>query len=204
LTTQLGKLSVELKLNEECTVTTIEENRPDAVIVATGAMPIIPDIPGIEGTNVVTAMEVLAGDKGVGPNVVIIGGGSIGCETAEFLYQKGKRVILLEMLDRIGADIGEMNRWVVIDRLNESEIRVETNATVEDITEKGVRVARPNGLKEFFGADSVVIAVGMKSVDKLAGGLKGKVASIYRAGDCVKTHKVKQVIEEGFLAGLKV
>ena len=114
MTTQLGKLGVEVKLDEECTVNTIEQSRPDAVIVATRAMPIIPDIPGIERANCRDGNGSPNRDKGVGPNVVIVGGGSIGCETAEFLYQKGKRVILLEVLDRIGADIGEMNRSVVI------------------------------------------------------------------------------------------
>lgn len=204
LVTQLRKFNVEVRLNEECTVRTVKESEPDAVIVATGATPILPNIPGVDKGNVVTAMEALMGSKQVGPNVVIVGGGSIGCETAEFLFKMGKRVTILEMLDRIGADIGEWNRWVIVDRLNAGGIRVETGSKVELINERGVKIIRPNGLQEFFEADSVVIAVGMRSKDKISEELNGKVISLYKVGDCLEPRKVKQAIEGGFLAGLQV
>jgi 2,4-dienoyl-CoA reductase-like NADH-dependent reductase (Old Yellow Enzyme family)/thioredoxin reductase len=201
---QLRKLNVEVRLNEECTVRTVEEGMPDAIIVATGATPMIPNILGVDKEYVMTAIEALTRSKQVGQNVVIVGGGSIGCETAEFLFKMGKKVTILEMLDRIGADIGEWNRWVMIDRLNAAGIRVETSSKVELITEKGVRITHPNGMEEFFEADLVVIAVGMKSVNKMADELNGKVASLYKVGDCVEPHKVRQAIEGGFLAGLHV
>jgi 2,4-dienoyl-CoA reductase (NADPH2) len=204
LVTQLRKFNVEVRLSEECTVRTVKESEPDAVIVATGATPILPDIPGVDKGNVVTAMEALMGSKQVGQNVVIVGGGSIGCETAEFLFKMGKKVTILEMLDRIGADIGEWNRWVIVDRLNAAGIRVETGSKVELITEGGVKITRPNGLQEFFEADSVVIAVGMESKDKISDELSGKVISLYKVGDCLEPRKVKQAIEGGFLAGLQV
>lgn len=204
LVTQLKKLNVEVRLNEECTIRTVEECEPDAVIVATGATPIIPNIAGVDRGNVITAIEALIGSKQVGQNVVIVGGGSIGCETAEFLFKMGKRVTILEMLDRIGADIGEWNRWVIVDRLNAAGIRVETGSKIELITEKGVKITRPRGLQEFFEADSVVIAVGMKSIDKIAKELNGRVASLYKVGDCVEPRKVREAIEGGFLVGSQV
>jgi NADH dehydrogenase FAD-containing subunit len=108
------------------------------------------------------------------------------------------------MLDRIGADIGEWNRWVMVDRLNAAGIRVETGSKVELIDERGVKITRPNGLQEFFEADSVVIAVGMRSKDKISEELNGKVICLYKIGDCVEPRKVKQAIEGGFLAGLQV
>jgi pyruvate/2-oxoglutarate dehydrogenase complex dihydrolipoamide dehydrogenase (E3) component len=151
-----------------------------------------------------TAIEALTRSKQVGQNVVIVGGGSIGCETAEFLFKMGKRVTILEMLDRIGADIGEWNRWVIVDRLIAGGIRVETGSKVELIDERGVKITRPNGLQEFFEADSVVIAVGMRSKDKISEELNGKVISLYKVGDCLEPRKVKQAIEGGFLAGLQV
>jgi hypothetical protein len=72
------------------------------------------------------------------------------------------------------------------------------------ITDKGVKITRPSGLHEFFEADSVVIAAGMKSIDKIAKELKGKVASLFEVGDCVEPHKVREAVEGGFLAGLQV
>lgn len=204
LVTQLGKLNVEVRLDEECTARAVVEGEPDAVIVATGAAPILPNIPGVDKEHVMTAIEALTRSKQVGQSVVIVGGGSIGCETAEFLFKMGKKVTILEMLDRIGEDIGEWNRWLIVDRLNAAGIRVETSAKVELITEKGVKITRPNGLQEFFEADSVVIAVGMMSADKIAKEVNGKVTSLFKVGDCVEPRKVREAIEGGFLAGLQV
>ena len=126
LTTQLEKLNVQVKMNATPTAKEIEEGKPDVVIVATGAIPHIPPMPGITGPNVATAIDVLSGKKPTGQKVIIVGGGSTGCETAEFLTQKGKQVTILEMLARIGADYGPMNRFVVIDRLVAAGIRLET------------------------------------------------------------------------------
>jgi 2,4-dienoyl-CoA reductase (NADPH2) len=203
LSTQLKKLDVEVRLNDECTVRTAERHKPDAVIVATGAEPIIPEISGIKRKNVVTALEVLDEKKKVGQEVIVVGGGSTGCEAAEFLHKKGKKVTILEMLDRIGGDIGNWNRWVVIDRLS-ANVRMETKAKVEKITQKGVKITWAGKYPQFFEADSVVIAVGMKSTDKIAKDLQGKVASLYKIGDCAKPGKVKEAISSGFQAGLRV
>lgn len=191
-------------MNERCTGQEIEEGRPDVLIVATGATPLIPDLPGINGNNVVTALDVLADRKQIGQNVVIVGGGSTGCETAEFLAQKGKEVTILEMLPRIGADYGPMNRWVVIDRLIAAGIRLETGVKVEGINERGVKVIRSGLYPEFFEADSVVLAMGMVSDDEAARNLVGKVASVFKIGDAAKPASVTEAIESGFKIALQI
>lgn len=191
-------------MNERCTGQEIEEGRPDVLIVATGATPLIPDLPGINGNNVVTALDVLADRKRIGQNVVIVGGGSTGCETAEFLAQKGKEVTILEMLPRIGADYGPMNRWVVIDRLIAAGIRLETGVKVEGINERGVKVIRSGLYPEFFEADSVVLAMGMVSDDEAARNLVGKVASVFKIGDAAKPASVTEAIESGFKIALQI
>lgn len=203
LSTQLKKLGVDIRLNQACTKETIDKAKPDAVIVATGATPIIPDIPGTNGRNVATALEVLDGSKEVGQNVIVVGGGAIGCETAEYLHRKGKRVTILEMTDRIGKDISEWNRWVVIDRLS-AGVRLETHVKLEEIREKGVKATRAGTQAEFFEADSVVLAVGMKPVDRLADELKGMVKSLHVVGDCARLGKVRDAIAAGFQAALEI
>lgn len=204
LTTQLKKLGVEVRLDEECTLENVNRYNPDIVIVATGATPFLPDIHGKCAKNVVTAIDALTEKQPIGENVIIVGGGSIGCETAEFLFQKGKKVTIIEMLNRIGEDIGEWNRWVIVDRLNASGIRVETDAKVEEISARGVRITRPGGFREFFEADSVVIAAGMRPEDTIAKELKDNVQSIFMIGDCVKPQKVKNAIEGGFRVALQI
>jgi 2,4-dienoyl-CoA reductase-like NADH-dependent reductase (Old Yellow Enzyme family)/thioredoxin reductase len=203
LSTQLKKLDVDIRLNKECTKETIDKAKPDAVIVATGATPIIPDIPGINGHNVVTALQVLDGSKEVGQNVIVVGGGAIGCETAEYLHRKGRRVTILEMTDCIGKDIGAWNQWVVMDRISK-DVRLQTHVKVDEIHEKGVKATKADSDSEFFKADTVVIAVGMKPVDRMANELKGTGTSLHIVGDCVRLGKVRDAIAAGFKAALEI
>jgi 2,4-dienoyl-CoA reductase (NADPH2) len=192
----MDKLGVKVRLEDEVDAKIVEKAKPDVVIIATGATPIKPDIPGAKRENVVKAIDVLTGQKEVGENVLIIGGGMIGCETAEFLAEKGKRVTILEMLGRIGADIERTNRWVIMGRLRSLGIRMERNAKVEEIIEKGVRVNR-DGSIEFFEGDSAVLAVGMEPNRRLAQELEGKVRMLHVVGDSAKPGKIAQAIESG-------
>ncbi len=91
LSHQTRKLGVSVQLSKEATPEDVVGERADEVIVATGGLPMIPEIPGLGGKNVVTAVEALTGEEEAGEEVVIIGGGMVGCETAEFLAGKGKK-----------------------------------------------------------------------------------------------------------------
>lgn len=197
LSRQMQKLGVDVRLGEEVTPKTVAEAEFDVVIVATGALPIVPDIPGVNRENVFLATDILKGRKEVGQNVLIIGGGMVGCETAEFLAVRGKKVTILEMLGRIGADIERANRWVIMGRLRGLGVKMETNAKVTEITESGVKVDR-NGKVEFFDGDSVVLAAGMQANQKLAKGLEGRVAELYVIGDSAKPGKIAQAMESAF------
>jgi 2,4-dienoyl-CoA reductase-like NADH-dependent reductase (Old Yellow Enzyme family)/thioredoxin reductase len=194
---QMNKLCVTVELGQKVDAAFVEKAKPDVVVVATGATPIVPDISGVKGDNVAMALDVLTGKKEVGNNVVIIGGGMVGCETAEFLVAKGKKVTIVEMLSKIGVDIERANRWVVLARLRQLGIRMEVNAKVEEITGSGVK-ARRNGNIESFDGDTVVLAVGMKSDNGLAREIDGKVAEICVIGDSAKPGKIAQAIESAF------
>ena len=196
LARQMDKLGVNVRLGTEVSSKSIEEAKPDVVIIATGATPIIPDISGAKGKNVTIATDVLTGRQEVSKNVLIVGGGMIGCETAEFLAEKGRKVTILEMLGRIGADIERTARWVMMERLRSLGIRMERNAKVEEITETGASVSR-DGNTEFFEADSVVLAVGMESNRKLADELEGKVATVQVIGDSAEPGRIAKAIESG-------
>jgi NADPH-dependent 2,4-dienoyl-CoA reductase/sulfur reductase-like enzyme len=193
---QMEKLGVKVKLGQQVTVKTVEELKPDVIIVATGATPIVPDIPGVDGKNVATAIDVLTGRREVSETVAIVGGGLVGCDTAEFLAEKGKKVTILEMLGRIGADIGRTTRWVTMQRLRSLGVKMERNAKVEEITDKGVRVSRDGG-SDFFEADSVVLAVGMEPNRQIAQALEGKVKALHVIGDSAEPGKITEAIESG-------
>jgi NADPH-dependent 2,4-dienoyl-CoA reductase/sulfur reductase-like enzyme len=204
LAAQMEKLKVQVKLNASPTVEEITAGRPDVVIIATGAVSRIPDWPGITGPNVTTAIDVLAGKKQTGQDVVILGGGSTGCETAEFLARKGKKVTILEMLPRIGADYGPVNRFVVIDRLVAAGIRLETGVKAEAITKNGIKVIRGGFYSEFFEADTVVLSMGMVPSDAMARALEGKVPSVLKIGDAAKPAGVTEAMESAFRIALQI
>lgn len=204
LTTQLHKLNVKLVLNKTLTAAELKKSKPDVLIAATGAVPLIPDLPGIDADNVATAIDVLTGKTQTGHNVVIIGGGATGCETAEFLTQRGKRVTILEMRPRMGADYGPMNRWVVIDRLIEAGIRMETGVKAEAVTARGVKVIRAGLYSEFFEADSVVLALGMVSNDAAVRSLADEVPAFYKIGDAAKPAGFTEAIADGFKVGFQI
>jgi 2,4-dienoyl-CoA reductase (NADPH2) len=203
---QMKREGIEIKLNTEVDNSIIEKERPDAVIVATGATPIIPDIPGITGKNVVMAADVLTGKKSVGSKVVIVGGGMVGCEVADFLHEeKGKTdITILEMLPKVAIEVGPTLRWVVRKRLNEFKIKIKTNARISEITVRGVTSVCA-AATEVFDADTVVIAAGYEPCDKLARAIEGKAGvSVQVVGDCDKVAKIAEAVESGFRAALKV
>ena len=197
---QIKKAGVLVKTGQEVTVDLVAEGKPDAVVVATGALPITLNIPGAKGKNVALATEVLLGKKQTGSWVIVVGGGMVGCETAEFLMKKGKKVTLVEMLDEIGADMPVIPKALVQDRIATEGIDIETGARVEEITPTGIKATR-GGKSVAFDGDSVVLAVGMKSVSGLAQQLKRVADDVRAIGDCVKPRKIVDAVAEGNLAG---
>jgi len=201
--TQLKKNKVKIELDAEADENTIAEGHPDAVIVAAGAQPIVPPDWSRDVPNIVTAVQVLTGEKkAAGEKVVVVGGGLVGCEVAEYLAERGKKVTIIEMLDRMGDDIGITIRWIIMQRLHNAGVKWVTGAKVEQITESRVR-ANKKCTTIFFDADTVVLAMGMKPRAELAEKLKQKFGGkidIKSIGDCVEAGKIAQATEGGFLA----
>lgn len=200
---QVAKSSIELKLGKEINIEEVLEISPDVVIIATGGKPIIPNIKGVIRNNVALAVDVLNGKREVGNRVVIVGGGMVGCETAEFLSARGKKVIMLEMLPRIANDVVKSLRFDVITRLRKAGIQMEANVEVTRISDHGVWGLRrgfeygPSDV--FFEADSVVLAVGTKADNRLGKELEGKIP-VYSVGDCSQPGKIKDAVSCAFVA----
>ncbi|MDD5722838.1 MAG: FAD-dependent oxidoreductase [Syntrophales bacterium] len=186
---------VKIRLNAQAD---IQKEKPDTVVVAVGAQPFIPAIPGVQ--KCVSALEVLTG-KETGENVIIIGGGLIGCETADYLSYRGKKVVILEMLESIGADIGPTSRWVLLGKLKSAGVRFEPGTKVIAVAENGVTMER-GGKVEELAADTVVLAAGMVSVKEALGDMK--VSEVHRIGDCVSARRIRQAVEEGTKVGLEI
>jgi len=204
--TQIRKLRVKVELGTEVTSELVTKEKPDAVILATGAEPLIPDIPGIQGKNVVKAIDVLSGKVEVkNRKVVVAGGGLIGTEVGEYLVERGNKVTLVEMLPTIAADMEPLNRQGLLEALEGKDIVMLTRKEIQEITEKGLVVKdKKSGAKEVIEGEVVVVALGSKSVNPLEEKLKGNVAELYTVGDCNEPRRVEQAIYEGSLIARKI
>ena len=174
------------------------------MVVALGAEPVIPDIKGLQKVEYTTGQEVLAGKKNVGATVLIIGGGMVGVETAEFLAERGKEVTVIEMLDKIARDMETITRTLLMKRIQDLPIRIMTNTVVKSF-EKGRVVLEENGEEKHLPKfDTVVFAVGSRSVDGMTKRLQEQGIETYAIGDARRPRKVLQAIHEGFEVGLKI
>jgi len=198
LSTQVKKAGVKVEMGKKVTPSLVRQLKPDVVIVATGGQPLIPkDIPGVNRERVVTAHDALAEKVRTGKRVAILGGGMVGCETAEFLSQRAKNVTIIEMLDDIALDIGIYNRPYLMERLAKWGVKAITKAQVKEITDEGVVVEKEGRRETISGIDTVVLAMGAKPVNRLAKQLKGKVAEVYVIGDASEPRMVVDAISEG-------
>ncbi len=197
---QLHMLKVDIRLGTEATPVRILSMNPDVVFIATGARPIIPDIPGMGKTRVLTAVELFLNKPEVGDYVIIVGGSMTGTETALHLARQGRHVTLVERLPMINLDMFWINALDIKRRFDGLEgehldIRVLTNTEAVEVVDEGLVVRGTEGRKDLIKADTVVLAVGMEpSADGLAEAIKGKVAELYRIGDCAGVGKVMDAI----------
>ena len=135
--------------------------------------------------------------------ITIIGGQFAGCELALSLMEKGKIVTIIEESKRLGSDIGPVTRWIVIQKLRAGGVRLETLAKVKEITNKGVKVSREEDKEEFFEADTIMLALGLKGNTALANELEGKVPAVYLIGDAVEGSAIKR-IREAIASGFEI
>jgi NADPH-dependent 2,4-dienoyl-CoA reductase/sulfur reductase-like enzyme len=203
LSGQLKKLGVKIQLNEEVSLEKLKELKADAVILAAGGVPLIPGVSGIDRKIVLTAWEALAHPEKVRARVVIIGGGSVGAETAKFLVDRKKDVTLVEMLPEIAGDAEKVNRKVLLRSLGEKGVKIRVLTRATEILEEGVEVEF-GGRKETLSADTVVLATGIRPNNELEADLRALPAEFRKVGDCVKSRKAIDAIHEGFKVALKL
>jgi 2,4-dienoyl-CoA reductase (NADPH2) len=201
---QLNRLGVEIR-HQELTLEIVRREKPDAVIVATGAYPRSAEFPGSGNKNVVSAWQILSGAVIPGGKVVIIGGRQIGAETAEFLATRGNEVTLVEESNEIARDTAHLplTHGFLLLSLQLLKVRILTGATVEEITESGV-VVKQQGQRLTILYDTVVAALGAKSDRALAGQLEKLGIELYLAGDCAGVGKLSKAVKQGFRAGFAV
>ncbi len=236
LASQILHCDIKLHLNTEINGQTIEKiidrEKPDHIIIATGASSITPPIPGVELSNVVQAWDVLAGKVYTGKEVIIVGGGAVGVETALFLAEKGtlsgdalkfllinhaedcetlyeiatrgtKHILILEMLDKIGKDFGKTTRWTMLKDLSTFGIDTKIKTKAVEITESGIIIETEKGREE-IAADTIVLAVGSKSENTLVPVIEKTKIPFTVIGDAKNIGMAFDAVHQGFTAGMNV
>jgi 2,4-dienoyl-CoA reductase (NADPH2) len=213
---QITKLGVKIRLGKEVSPSVVEEIKPDVVILATGGIPTLPDIPGINRRNVVSATKLHHSLKiylrflgprflrwltkfwmPLGKNVVIIGGAIQGCELAEFLVKRDRKVTIVDTAEEVGEGLVRERKARLLWWLFKRGVAMMTEVKYEEITDKGLTITTKEGKRQTIAADSIVPAIPLTPNTELIKSLEGKAPEIYPIGDCREPRLTIDAIADG-------
>ncbi|MFH1624700.1 MAG: FAD-dependent oxidoreductase, partial [Pseudomonadota bacterium] len=204
LRTQARKHGIQAKVGVDATADLVEREKPDAVVIATGGMPVLPEIKGLDMGRVVTAGDVLLGKAKTGEKVLIIGGGLVGCETAHHLVGRCKKITVTEILDAMATQKMPFIREAFLEELENNGVELLTGVTHKEVVENGAIIVDGKGNERLIEADTIILAAGAKPDDRLYEEIKGKVKEVYKAGDCVEPRLIGEAVQEGFRIGMRL
>jgi 2,4-dienoyl-CoA reductase-like NADH-dependent reductase (Old Yellow Enzyme family)/thioredoxin reductase len=197
------KNGVKMVYHKEVDTAFIKSENPDVLIVATGAVPFKLNIPGSDAPNVYQANDVLVGKSILGNSALVIGGGMVGCETAEFCKDYCEKVALVEMKDDVAVDLYMTVRGRLLKRLEEEEVSIYTNTKVSKI--EGTKVFAEKDGQELVldGFDNIIFAVGSKSEEQFEN-VEDLANEVYVIGDAKKARTAVEAIYEGARVGMSI
>ncbi|MFQ6111061.1 MAG: FAD-dependent oxidoreductase [Nitrospinota bacterium] len=197
------RAGVKMELGREATPEVIRKRSREALILATGASPIIPELMGNDTSETLTAFSVLEGEAIPRDPAAIIGGGQVGCEVARYLAERGHGVVLFEEGPRLAPRMVRTARWVLVRRLRELGVKILVNARVEALEEGRVCYRSEGNLKQ-HPAGTVILAVGSSPRDELTGEAKALAPQVIPIGDCLEPASLLEAIHGGFRAALAI
>ncbi len=194
---------VKILLGQEADVPFVRGFGADKVLLAAGARPIRPPIPGAEEGRAVFATDLLLGRAFPKGRVAVIGGGMIGCETADFLSEYGREVTVFEMSDECARDVWYGVRLGLMERLRRGGVRLETGARVRSC-EDGMVVYSKNGRRHAAPFDSVVLAAGMAPDTTLCDALREAGIACTIIGDAAGVGRLHEALRSAAEAAQKI
>ena len=203
------KHGASIRYGVDATAASVKSLSPDAVILATGAVPIWPRIPGIDGEHVVKANDLLSGRVVLpaGKNVLVVGAGLVGCETAEFLTGYREQITIVDMVPQMASLLNKVPRRKMLERFDEAGVRLVPNAKVLEFLEDGARVQPvvrdtegnvhdEGDPVELTGFDYVVVAMGARAYNPLEESVRAFCDEVYVVGDASHAGDAKKAIYE--------
>lgn len=197
----LAESKTEVKMNSKVDLKLLEQEKPDTVIIATGSTPSKIDFPGVDQASVAYAVEILEGTKKPGHDVVVIGGGLVGCETALYLAKQGSKVTIVEALGSLmtkGQPVPHMNKTMLIDLLTFNQVDIILNSFLIEVTEEAAIISEGASKRRTIKADTVVLAVGYKPNDALFRSLNGKIKELHLIGDAREAANIMNAIWDAY------
>lgn len=197
---ELERLSVDVRLNTAADRAVIDGLAPEVLILATGAKEMLPPVPGIDPEQAVTAWQVLSGETVIpGGNVLVVGGGMVGCEICEYLMHQKRgslHITMIEMADEIGAGMVVNNRVPTMIRLNRPEITMMTGTKLMSVNGSDVTVER-HGVQETFGGFThVIYACGARPARALYDELKEAYPEAVLIGDASQPAQALEAVRQ--------
>jgi 2-enoate reductase len=199
---ELAEQPIEIRYGTDVTAELIAAERPDVTILATGSHSRLPQVRGADLPHVATEVELLLGTKIAGDQVVMVGGGMIGCETALWLAQQGKHVTIVEQLDDLmvatQVPVPHANRIMLIDMLRQIGVEIATDSYLAEINADGVTVTSGDFRSRTIPAETVGISIGMQPDRELYRSLLGVLPSVYLVGDAQEVRNVMGAVWDGY------
>lgn len=188
---------VEIKLSTPVNAEVIKDINPDEVIIAAGAEPIKLNVSGANLPHVTNSHDILAGKARVNGDIVVIGGGLVGLEVAEYLSGNVNKITVVEMLNEVAKDLGQLRKICVMESLYHEGIKTITEAKCVEIKEKSIVIDR-NGVVEEVPCDSVIVAIGARSrnFESISDYCKENNIPYHAIGDAVRARRALNCIEE--------
>lgn len=214
------KAGVKFEFKKEATVENVKEFAPDAVVVATGATPLIPTfIKGVGDYPVITTHDILSRKVTIPKGTVcILGGGEVACETAEMLMADARpnsfattgsigdvEVTLVEMQPQLMTGVCLPNRNIALASLRREGVKSYINSKVLEVTEHEVKIQHKDGTEEWLkGFDYIVLGLGSRKYDPLSEELKAFVPEVHVIGDAIKPGQSSDAMHQGFHVGYEL
>ncbi len=203
---QVAGSKVQVRTRVEATPEMVRADAPDVVIVAVGAFPVLPDVPGLAWPRVTLAADVLRGATVTGDKVVVAGDGGMGLEAALELARRGKKVAVIELPGGSERDqtVNFVDIVVLQDLLDEFGIRPRKGVVLTEILEDTVAVVESTGRAAELPADAVVLAPHLAARSDVVAGFADAASQVYVVGDCREPRVLLNAIHEGFEAALEI
>lgn len=197
---QIAQTDIKVVLNTYVTPKAVEELEPDAVVVAIGAEPVVPQIRGIENNNVILGTDVFGKEHILGRKITIIGGGTVGCEIAIYLAEQNHDVTVVEQSENIAANAQLSERVSVLKHIEKNGIKTFTGTQVQEILDIGVKL-KISDRTELLESDNIVICTGYMENKSVREAFSDVAFDVRFIGDCRYPGLIGEAVEAGFDAG---